>query len=325
MNRDKKPNKTVISVVAPCYFDAQNVPELIRRLNNVSEEMKTPFEIIIVDDGSPDNAWEVIKEQSKQIKNISGIKLSRNFGQHLAITAGIAHTTGDYVLIMDGDLQDLPEEIPKLYNKICQGYDIVFSVRKKRADNKLRFMFSLLYRYFINKMSGLKIPYNISMMRMLTREFANHYLRFTEKRRTLGALFVWMGFKQTYVHVNHGSRFSGKSNFTVLKLIVQAVNDISSFSTLPIALIGYLGVLISSISFFFGLFIIIRYFFADPPTQPGWSSIICAISFSTGMVMLSFSIIGKYIANIFYEVLDRPLYFIAEKTSGAKVLEKGKN
>jgi dolichol-phosphate mannosyltransferase len=310
--------KLLISVVAPCYFDAGNIPELVRRLNNVSMGLEIPFEIIVVDDGSPDNAWEVIKKLSVQHSNVAGIRLSRNFGQHLAITAGITRTTGDYVIIMDGDLQDLPEEIPKLYNKICQGYDIVFSVRKKRADNKLRFLFSLIYRYFINKMSGLKIPYNISMMRIFNRDFADHYLQFTEKRRTLGALFVWMGFKQAYVRVDHGNRFSGKSNFTFWKLMLQAINDISSFSTIPIALIGFLGLAISAISFMFGLLIIIRYFFVDPTVEPGWSSIICAISFSTGIIMLSFSIIGKYIANIFNEVLNRPLYFIAEETPLAK-------
>jgi dolichol-phosphate mannosyltransferase len=313
-----KTKKLLISVVAPCYFDAGNIPELVRRLNNVSMELEIPFEIIVVDDGSPDNAWEVIKKLSEQHKNVAGIRFSRNFGQHLAITAGIARTTGDYVLIMDGDLQDLPEEIPKLYGKICQGYDIVFSVRNKRADSKFRYIFSLIYRYFINKMSGLKMPYNISMMRIFTRRFADHYMRFTEKRRTLGALFAWMGFKQAYVRVDHGTRFSGKTNFTPWKLIRQAINDISSFSTIPIALIGLLGLLISAISFFIGLLIMIRYFFVDPPIQPGWSSVICAISFSTGIIMLSFSIIGKYIANIFYEVLDRPLYLIAEETPSAK-------
>lgn len=314
-----KPKELLISVVAPCYNDAGNIPELVIRLNKVSKELGIPFETIIVDDGSPDNAWEVIKKLSDQHKNFTGIKLSRNFGQHLAITAGIAHSTGDYVLIMDGDLQDLPEEIPKLYSKICEGYDIVFAVRKKRADSKLRLIFSLIYRYFINKMSGLKMPYNISMMRIFTRDFADHYLRFTEKRRTLGALFAWMGFKQAYVRVDHGNRFSGKSNFSAWRLMRQAINDISSFSTIPIALIGLLGVLISTISFIFGMYIMVRYFFVAPHTQPGWSSIICAISFSTGIIMLSFSIIGKYIANIFYEVLDRPVYLIADKTSGQDV------
>jgi dolichol-phosphate mannosyltransferase len=313
-----KEETILISVVAPCYFDAGNIPELVRRLDNVSKEMGIPFEIIIVDDRSPDHSWEVIKKLSEQNTNVAGIRLSRNFGQHIAITAGISRTTGDYVIIMDGDLQDLPEEIPKLYKKICQGYDIVFSVRKGRIDSKFRFIFSLLYRYFINKMSGLKIPYNIAMMRIFSREFANHYLQFTEKRRTLGALFVWMGFKQAYVKVGHGNRFSGKSNFTAWKLTRQAIDDISSFSTVPIALIGLLGLLISVISFIFGLYIIIRYFLADPPIQPGWSSIVCSISFSTGIIMLSFSVIGKYIANIFYEVLDRPLYFISEETTSAQ-------
>jgi dolichol-phosphate mannosyltransferase len=308
----------LISIVAPCYYDAGNIPELVRRLNIVSTKLEIPFEIIIVDDRSPDNSWEVIQNLAKQYNNLIGLRLSRNFGQHIAITAGIDHSRGDFVVIMDGDLQDLPEEIPKLYGKICEGYDLVFSGRKKRMDNIFRFIFSLIYRFFINRMSGLKIPYNISMMRIFTRKFADHYLKFSEKRRTLGALFVWMGFKQACVEVEHGERFSGKSNFSVLKLMRQAINDISSFSTVPIALIGYLGLLISAMSFLFGLFIIFQYFWTDPPIQPGWSSVICAISFSTGIIMLSFSIIGKYIANIFYEVLDRPLYLIADKTQPAR-------
>ena len=164
-------NPKLISVVAPCYYDAGNVAELCRRLNNVSKKLETPFEIIIVDDGSPDNSWEIIQNLSKQINNLIGLRLSRNFGQHVAITAGIEHSRGDYVVIMDGDLQDLPEEIPKLYNKILEGYDLVFSTRKKRMDSKFRYIFSSIYRYFINRMAGLKIPYNISMMRIFTRDW----------------------------------------------------------------------------------------------------------------------------------------------------------
>jgi dolichol-phosphate mannosyltransferase len=304
----------MISIVAPCYNDAGNIPELVRRLNIVSEEMGVPFEIIVVDDASPDNAWEVILNIAKEYDNFQGFRFSRNFGQHLAITAGIAQSIGDYVVIMDGDLQDLPEEIPKIFRKIQEGYDLVFTVRKERRGKKARKYVSVLYRYVINKLSGLNMPHNISMMRIFTREFADNYLKFSEKHRSLGALFSWMGFRQTYVVVNHGERFSGKSTFTPWKLVVRAYNNISSFSTIPIAVIGYLGMLISLVSFLFGLLIVIRFFLGFPTSQSGWPSLICVISFSTGMIMLSLSVIGKYIANIYLEALDRPLYFIAEKT-----------
>jgi len=306
----------MISVVAPCYYDAKNIPELVRRLNIVSKQMEVPFEIIIVDDASPDNAWEVIQGLAEEYDNLQGLRFSRNFGQHIAITAGIAHSHGDYVVIMDGDLQDLPEEIPKIFKKIREGYELVFTVRKDRQDKKSRKLVSILYRCVINNFSGLNMPYNISMMRIFTRKFADNYLKFHEKHRSLGALFSWMGFNQTYVQVNHGERFSGKSNFTPLKLLTRAFNNISYFSTLPIAWIGYLGMLISIVSFLFGALIIARYFLGFPANTSGWPSLICTISFSTGMIMLSLSVIGKYIANIYLQVLGRPLYLIAEKTPG---------
>ena len=316
-----KSDAKLISVVAPCYYDAENVEELCRRILKVADDLRISFEIIIVDDGSPDDSWSVIKSISRNYNNVLGLRLSRNFGQHIAITAGIERSQGDYVIIMDGDLQDLPEEIPKLYKKILEGYDLVFSTRKNRMDNKFRLVFSLIYRYFINQMSGLEIPYNISMMRIFTREFAMQYLKFNEKRRTLGAIFVWMGFKKAHIEVEHGKRYSGKSNYSAFKLLKRAINDITSFSTLPIAIIGFIGLIISAISFIFALWIVVRFWLLGLTSQPGWPSIICAISFSTGVIMLSLSVIGKYISNIFYEVLDRPLYLIAEET-GSKVNNK---
>ena len=304
----------LISVVAPCYNDAGNVAELVRRLNVVSSQMGIPFEIIIVDDRSPDGAWSVIRDLSRQYDNLNGYRLSKNCGQHIAITAGIAHSHGDYVVIMDGDLQDLPEEIPALFAKIREGYDLVFTVRKSRQDHFMRKIVSMAYRYVINKLSGLSMPYNISMMRIFTREFADYYLEISEKHRSLGALFSWMGFKQTHVVVDHGQRFSGRTNFSPWKLLVRAYNNISSFSTIPIAVIGFMGMIISAVSFLFGLTILIRFLIGTASGQPGWPSLICVISFSTGMIMLSLAVIGKYIANIYSEVLDRPLYMIAETT-----------
>ena len=304
----------LISIVAPCYYDADNIPELVRRLNLVSKKMEIPFEIIVVDDASPDNAWEVLKKLAAEYDNFRAIKFSRNFGQHIAITAGIAETKGDYVVIMDGDLQDLPEEIPKIYNKIKEGYDLVFTVRKERNDKKIRKYASIAYRWVINKLSGLNMPYNISMMRIFTRKFADDYLKFTEKHRSLGAIFCWMGFNQARVIVEHGKRFSGKSNFTPFKLLARAYNNISSFSTIPISLIGYMGIGISVISFCYGVYIIVRQLLGITTSISGWPSIICAISFSTGMIMLSLSVIGKYIANIYIEALNRPIYLISDRT-----------
>lgn len=310
----------MLSIVAPCYNDGGNISELVHRLNAVSEQMGVPFEIIIVDDASPDNAWEVIQDLSEKHGNFQGLRLSRNFGQHIAITAGIANSHGDYVIIMDGDLQDLPEEIPKMFTKIREGYDLVFTVRKERQDKKIRKYVSMSYRYVINKLSGLNMPYNISMMRIFTRRFADTYLRFSEKNRFLGPLFSWMGFKQGWVQVNHGGRFSGQSNYTLWKMIVMAYNSISSFSTIPIAWIGYLGMSISFLSFLFGAVLVLKFLLGFPTRQAGWTSLICVVSFATGMILFSLSVIGKYIANIYLEVLDRPLYLIAEKTSNRETL-----
>ena len=307
---------TLISVVAPCFNDAENTPELVRRLNAVAEQAQLQFEIILVDDGSPDNGWAVIRELADRFEHVHGIRLSRNFGQHIALTAGIARARGDYIVIMDGDLQDRPEGIPDLYTRIRDGYDLVFTVRRERQDRYLRRLASILYRCVINTLSGLQTPHNIAMMRIFSREFANRYLQFSEKHRSIGALFSWMGFSWTSIEVQHDRRFSGRSNFTVRKLLLRAYNNICSFSTIPIAMIGYLGLIISGLSFVFGLFIVIRFLMGLPNSQAGWPSIICSITFSTGIIMLSLAIIGKYIGNIYIETLNRPLYFIAEQTPG---------
>ena len=195
-----------------------------------------------------------------------------------------------------------------------EGYDLVFTVRKERQDRRIRKYVSIAYRHVINKLSGLRMPYNISMMRIFTRDFADNYLKFNEKHRSLGALFSWMGFKQTSVVVEHGERFSGKSNFTPWKLLVRAYNNISSFSTIPIAVIGYLGMIISLLSLMSAGVMVVRHFLGFRSAQSGWASLICSISFSTGMIMLSLAVIGKYIANIYLEALDRPLYYISERT-----------
>ena len=163
-------DETIISVVAPCYNDEGNVAELVRRLNAVANEMQVSIEIIVVDDRSPDNAWEVINQLSGEYENFRGYRLSRNFGQHIAITAGIQQSKGAYIVIMDGDLQDRPEEIPNLYSKIQEGYDLVFTVRKDRKDAPSRRLSSRIYRSVINKLSGLDTPTNIAMMRIFTRE-----------------------------------------------------------------------------------------------------------------------------------------------------------
>lgn len=299
------------SVIIPVYNEEENITELYRRLTSVMEILGT-YEIIMIDDGSTDNSWHLIRDLHKSDSRVKGISFSRNFGHHIAITAGLDHAEAEAIVIMDGDLQDPPEEIPKLYNKLKQGYDLVCGIRESRSDSLYRKILSFLFWLVFKTFLRLDITKNQSMLRIMNKRYLSNFKQITERNRFLAGLFAWAGFNQATVQIEHATRFAGKSKYNTWKMIKLTFNAITSFSYFPLQLAGVIGLFISVSSFVFGIWLIIRKLYYDIDVA-GWASTMVAILFMGGVQLAFLGIIGEYIGRIFTEVQRRPLYMIKEK------------
>lgn len=299
-----------LSIVIPVYNEEGNLPGLYIRLINVLEnELKTTHEIIFIDDGSKDNSWNIIKDLHKKNANVKGIKFSRNFGHHIAITAGMDYAKGDSVILMDADLQDQPEEIPKLYHKYKEGFDVVFGIRKERQHSFLKRTNSKVFIWLMNKIVNSDVPINSNVFRIMNRKVVDTINQFRERERFITGLISFVGFKQIGVEVEHGERYSGKTKYTFTKLLKLAFNTLSSFSYKPLQIASIFGAIISFISFIFIIYLVIRKLFFNIGVM-GWTSTIVIILFIGGIQMLFLGMLGEYIGRIYAESQKRPLYII---------------
>jgi dolichol-phosphate mannosyltransferase len=308
------------SVVIPIYNEEENISELYRRLTAVMERLCSEeghsidsYEIIMVDDGSTDHSWQLIKELHEKDPRVKGISFSRNFGHHVAITAGLDHAEGRAVVIMDGDLQDPPEEIPKLYDKLKEGYDMVCGIRKKRSDLFYRKTISRLFWIIFKTFTRLDIVENQSMLRIMSKRYLTNFKKITERSRFLAGLFAWAGFNQTAVQIEHAPRFAGKSKYNLWKMIKLTFNAVTSFSYFPLQLAGFAGLCISAISFIFAIWLIIQKLFFGIDVA-GWASTMVTILFMGGVQLAVLGLVGEYLGRVFTEVQKRPLYMIKEET-----------
>ena len=302
-------NNPFISIIIPVFNGERFLSSCLKSLADQTYES---YEIIVVDDGSPDNAWEVIKKLSEQYKNVAGIRLSRNFGQHLAITAGIAHTTGDYVLIMDGDLQDLPEDIPLLLNKMKEGYDVVYGIKEKKNESAYRNFLSKSFIKVMKALSDYDMSYNTCMFRVISKRVVNEIRKFNEREPSITAMISLIGFPSAEVMVQSGTRFAGETNYSLLRQINFAISFLLSFSTKPLRIISFVGLCISVLSMLYFIFVIIQAIFFSVPVT-GWPTLVTIVCFLGGMTLLAQGITGEYIARIFMETKRRPLYVIENK------------
>jgi dolichol-phosphate mannosyltransferase len=300
------------SVVIPIYNEEENIPELYRRLTSVMEKLGT-YEIIMVDDGSNDESWELIKEFHEKDPRVKGISFSRNFGHHIAITAGLDHAQGEAVILMDGDLQDPPEEIPKLYEKFKEGYEVVYGIRKKREDSAFKKITSSMFLRMLKKISDVEINLESGIFRIMSKRCVEGMRSIREKSRFLIGLMSWVGFFQTGVEIERHKRHAGKSKYTLFKLFKLAWHGVTSFSYMPLQAATYFGFGVSAISFLMGIYMLYRKLFLGIPIL-GYASIIVSLFFLGGVILLVLGVIGEYIGRIYTEVQDRPLYVIKEET-----------
>ncbi len=300
-----------ISVVSPVYRAEKIIPELVNRLKSELELISEEFEIILVEDASPDDSWAEIKKQCNNHSFVKGIKLSRNFGQHYAISAGIAKATGDNIVLMDCDLQDNPKDIKTLLDKRNEGFDVVFTERIKRKHSKLKSITAYIYNKLFVLFSGGDYHINAGSLVLFSKRVGQEFNKLKDKDRLYLQMLKWIGFKSTVVPVMHNERFEGKSSYNFFKLLEIGIKGWTSHSDKLLKFSVYLGITLSIVSFIFGISVIVRYFLYD--LQPGWPSIIVTILFSTGLILLSIGIVGLYIGKIFEQAKDRPLYIIDEE------------
>lgn len=300
-----------LSVVSPVYNSAQILEELVRRIKSSLPNEFNSLEIVLVDDGSADDSWDVIKDLIGKHPEINGIKLSRNFGQHNAITAGLQHSTGEWVVVMDCDLQDQPEEITKLFEATKNGYDIVLARRVSRKDNFFKVISSRLFYRLFSYLTETHQDSSVANYGIYSRRVVQSILMMRDSFRVFPILVQWVGFKRTYVNVIHSERFSGKSNYDIPKLLRLAMDMIISFSEKPLRIGLKAGMVISLISFCVGVFYFILYM-SGKILVPGFTSIIIFVSFSTGAITTYLGLIGLYLGKVLAQSRNRP-YFIVEE------------
>jgi dolichol-phosphate mannosyltransferase len=301
-----------ISIVSPVYGCKTCLHELYFRLMETLEKITPDFEIILVNDASPDGAWDTIVELANKNKKVKGINLSRNFGQHYAITAGLDYCIGEWVVVMDCDLQDQPEEILKLYSKANEGYDIVFGRRVSRKDHFFKKSLSKFFYLVFSYLTDTKQDYTVANFGIFHKKVIQAILNMGDYFRVFPILIQWVGYKKTYIDVIHSFRSKGKSGYNYKKLIRLAFDMIISFSEKPLKLGLKFGILISCLSFLFGLYNLIL-FFAGKILVPGYTSLIITIMFSTGIIISFLGLVGIYIGKVSIQVKNRPKYIVTQE------------
>lgn len=307
-------NSTVdISIVVPVYGCSDCLDELHNRLIKVLTPLTNQYEIILVDDASPDDAWQKILQLTKNDSAVKGIKLSRNFGQHKAITAGLDFATGEWIIVMDCDLQDQPEEITKLYKKAMEKYDIVFARRSVRKDNWLKKNTSKLYYRIFDYLTGLKSDETIANFGIYSKQVIKQVVRFKEQNRSFPLFVRWVGFSYTSIDVEHSGRLIGKTSYSIKKLFSLAFDTIIAHSNMPLKISVAIGSVMSFSSFTYSIYLVLQYLVNGSPVE-GWTSVMVSIYFLSGLILLTLGILGVYIGKIFDETKNRPLYIVQELT-----------
>ncbi|MBI4646848.1 MAG: glycosyltransferase family 2 protein [Bacteroidia bacterium] len=285
---------------------------LYARLIKAMENIISSFEIIIINDASPMKDWEVIQSLAISDTRIKGINLSRNFGQHYAITAGLENSSGEWVVVMDCDLQDQPEEIVKLYNKALEGFDIVFGSRVRRKDTFMKKLFSRLFYALLGYLTKTKQDITIGNFGIYHNHVIKAILTMKDSIRYFPSMVQWVGFKNTSVPVEHAEREIGKTSYNIINLINLALDVMLAFSDKPLRLTVKIGFFMALFSFLFAIVVMFRYFFGDIKVG-GWTSLIVSIWFLSGVIIFIIGIAGLYIGKTFEKVKERPLFIIKDK------------
>jgi glycosyltransferase involved in cell wall biosynthesis len=300
-----------ISVVSPVYIAAKTVRELVFRIAEVLGPMGVSYEIILVEDGSPDDSWQEIEKIAATNSSVKGVKLSRNFGQHQAITAGLRASSGTYTVVIDCDLQDDPIYIPMLYEKAKEGFPVVFTLKNKRAHGFFKNITARFFEFIFNSLINeerFHTRSDVGTYSILSRKVVNSFLKISDYHRHYLMVVRWLGFKEAYISIEHRKRVDGKSTYTITRLLTHAINGITSQSLRLLHLSIALGFGFVGLSFLSIVLLVIFYF--TQGFREGWASIVILILLSTGCILLCLGITGLYLGKVFDQVRNRPLFLI---------------
>jgi dolichol-phosphate mannosyltransferase len=317
ISRDMSPSsvhddRVVYSLVIPVLNERETLPELRRRLVSTMTELDGPCEVILVDDGSTDGSSELMRAMTIEDPRFKLVRLSRNFGHQIALTAGLDHAHGDAVIMMDADLQDPPELVPELVQRWREGNKVVYAVRVERAgESRMKLATARWFYRIMGSLSEVEIPADAGDFRLVDRVALDAVTAMGEHRRYLRGMFAWVGYDQVGVHYARDARHAGRTKFSFRRMISFAVDGIVSFSSAPLRLTLNVGFLMSVVSVLAGLGAVVLKV-SGYDLIPGWASIVVGITFFSGVQLTVLGVIGEYIARIYEEVKKRPLYLVEE-------------
>lgn len=306
--------KEIISIIIPCYNEQQSIPIFYKEINDISKKIKKiDFELLFVNDGSKDNTLNILRELSKKDKRIRYISFSKNYGKEAAMYAGLENVTGDYAAIMDADLQDPPSMLITMYEDIKKSnYDCIALYTKAHKDyNIIRKLFTKLWYKIVNKLFKSEQPGGARDFRLMTRQMVDALISTKEYNRYTKGLFGYIGFETKWIEYEIPKRVAGKTKFNLKKLVKYAIEGIVSFSSKPLIISAYIGLMFCLISFLAIIFIITKTIIWGDPVG-GWPSLACLIVFIGGIQLFFFGIMGIYLSKIYSEVKHRPVYIVKE-------------
>jgi len=301
-----------ITAVIPVRNEEANLEVLVSRLTSVFEKMRLSHVIILVTDVNTDNTLGVLRKLHDKDDRIRVLKLSNAFGHHAAVYAGLAHAEGKSVVIMDGDLQDYPEDIPLLFNKMQEGFDVVYGIKERKNETLVRNLCSKAFVRVLQWLSDYRMDVNTSMFRIISRRVADAVLQFRERDPSLTFIMGLIGFPTSKVVVTSGVRFHGRTNYGLVRQVNLAISSIVSFSTKPLRLISYFGFAVSAASTLYFVEVLFERIVLGRGVL-GWPTIVVLLCFFNGSVLLALGVIGEYVARTYMESKRRPLYIIEER------------
>lgn len=304
----------LLSIVSPEYKGEKMIDELVSRIENSVETFTDDYEIILVNDCSPDNTWDKIVEVCTNDKHVKGVNLSRNFGQQYAITAGLSVVSGDWIVVMDCDLQDRPEEIPRLWKKAQEGWDVVLAQRMGRKDTWLKKQSGLWFHKVMGFLTDVEQDRTVANFGIYCRQVIDTVLSLGDAVRSFGTEVQWAGFKRTKMPVEHAARAEGKSSYNLYKLFKVAFENIIFFSNKPLRLMADTGFTISLVSFVIALIWLCRYLLGDIEVS-GFTSIIISMWLLGGIIIMLLGIVGVYLGKAYDQVKGRPTFIIRDKVN----------
>ena len=307
-------NSCKLSVVVPCFNEQEAVPIFYNEVKKVLVTLKEEYEIIFIDDGSSDKTLEEVKELSEKDKCVHYVSFSRNFGKEAAMYAGLKKAAGDYVVIMDVDLQDPPSLIPEMLSAVCSGEFDSAATRQtnRKGEPPVRSMFARLFYKLMRYFSDIDIVDGARDFRMMSRTMVDAVLSVSERGRFSKGIFAWVGFRTKYFEYKNVERSAGKTKWNFRKLFLYSLDGIVAFSTKPLVLASITGILFLFLSFLFIIFIIVRKVLFGDPTA-GWPSLVCIILFVSGIQLFCTGILGQYLAKVYLETKQRPLYIAKDE------------